>query len=155
MAAVDFGVSGGDQTPQIDELVELLWERCVGNPSLHAVQQTPGTDGKCRYISIKSPVTKDLLRQHCAGKVTIGSYVLLPSNRIRYAVCDWDDRSAATLEQIRAAKAWLLRFGIQSLVEFSGSKGFHLWVFFDEPVPAWKVRLAFKRMQDDLREKPG
>lgn len=98
------------------------------------------------YTPIQRELTEDDLAEHLGAQASYGTYVIDPAdNTVRYIVWDLDilDEDAATslcslvqeLVNIPEAGEYpcLLR-------EFSGNKGTHVWLFFDEPVPAEKVR---------------
>ena len=53
---------------------------------------------------------------------------------------DWDEGEDTSVVHARNVRQVLTQLGITSWVERSRSKGFHLWVFFTEPVAARVVR---------------
>tara|TARA_R110000787_G_scaffold62483_2_gene141283 strand:- start:870 stop:1880 length:1011 start_codon:yes stop_codon:yes gene_type:complete len=53
---------------------------------------------------------------------------------------DWDEGREESLVHARNTHEVLAQIGITGWVERSRSKGFHLWVFFTEPLPARIVR---------------
>lgn len=112
--------------------------------------------------SAEGPFTPDLVRQHLDTKITLGSYVITNSNTCRFIVIDFDIDSSvakdALMQRTRASekaksdalaqmveRAKSVIEGIvstlkidrnQILIEKSGSKGFHVWMFFEDEVPA-------------------
>jgi hypothetical protein len=81
------------------------------------------------------------------GPLRLGTYSPAPDGRTRFACIDCDggghhgtplkDPLAVALSIILTLQAW----GLTCYLERSGSgAGWHVWVFFAEPVPAWKVR---------------
>jgi hypothetical protein len=47
-------------------------------------------------------------------------------------------------------------YGIDPYIERSRSgKGFHVWIFFEDRIPAWKSRSVFLRILEDTKEENG
>jgi hypothetical protein len=97
-----------------------------------------GDSGAC----IRLPVTLMTYANHLSGVVPMGIYPLLDDATSWWGCTDIDQG----YDQIAlAANIWrvLKALGIASYVEKSRSKGYHVWVFFTEPVPALTIRNAF------------
>ena len=104
------------------------------------------------------PISDKIIERHLMGKMTIASYALSEDNTVKWLCLDVDIRKPKkneTLpeadvlwEQAREHTLTLGQFLRRTLgpnrfiVEFSGTKGYHIWVFFSEPVQARHV-LAF------------
>jgi len=94
------------------------------------------------------PLTENALRAHLAGQTVRGIYLLLPDNTCWAFAGDFD---APKDDPEGPRKAWdeARRFWevcdtqeLPAYIERSQSgKGFHPWMFFDAPIPAWKIRL--------------
>lgn len=110
---------------------------------LFAQQFNDGT-----YAPVRAELTPDEVQEHLAGFQTLGTYVLNVDNTVKYAVFDLD-----TYDE--DAKSWLISSLTNSVLELaggdigslkslllenSGGKGHHAWLFFDQPVPAVNVR---------------
>lgn len=111
----------------------------------------------------KCHLSPTLVRQHLSKEITLASYAITRSNTCRFLVIDFDVETAIAQENMRASgtsKAYeeaekaikqkitetiekmvsYLRISRdQLLIEQSGSKGFHLWMFFSEELPAHDV----------------
>lgn len=108
------------------------------------------------YALQKYPLTDDIISNHFAGRVTIGLYQIAPiANTVKWAcididinkkvwgaddfkIEDWDKKlqeQASDLQNLFTSK------GIKTYLEFSGFKGYHIWMFFDPPVSAKDIRL--------------
>ena len=80
------------------------------------------------------------------GKVRLGFYTPTPDGMTRWGCLDFDgkghadalnDPEAAVVQALESAR----RLGIPGYVERSGGgHGYHLWIFFEEPLPAKSVR---------------
>jgi hypothetical protein len=142
-------------------LVQL--KRLVGNPDAYAVQYvTEDADGKrqSQWRPVRAKLTDPALRDHLAGNHTLGTYIghkvedegaRVPardgnafSTVARTLVFDLDSGGGEVTDQEmgRIGKA-LHDLGIpKSAVgeEFSGSKGFHIWVLLQEYRPNSELR---------------
>jgi superfamily II DNA or RNA helicase len=79
------------------------------------------------------------LAKHLSGQSTIGVYPLLKDNTSWFIVADFD--KGDWKEQSKKAIAVLEKSGIVSYLERSRSgNGGHVWVFFEQPYPAFKSR---------------
>lgn len=106
----------------------------IGNPNAYAVQQKDGS-----YRPVRDPLTADILRDHLDGHITVGTYVL-NFDKARTIVFDIDDGDRALALKLAAA---CKGFGLTPSIEFSGRKGYHVWVVLEQYEPAADVqRLA-------------
>ena len=62
------------------------------------------------------------------------------SRVVHWGCVDWDDGLAESFKHANNVYNLLKQLGVRSWVETSRSKGHHLWVFFEKPLPARKVR---------------
>ncbi|MBF0620091.1 MAG: hypothetical protein HQL19_07980 [Candidatus Omnitrophica bacterium] len=102
-----------------------------------AFQQRPGKNGKTPYYRQKRALTDKDIIAHISGRQTVGVYLIDPQgNTVRGVVLDWDLLSFDEVSRlVSAAKKLGIRAG-QMLIEFSGKKGYHVWIFFLMPVAA-------------------
>lgn len=93
--------------------------------------------GKCT----KKPFADEIISSHLQGRRRVGVYPLSPDildGSGTYWACidvDTDDLNLAIEVTNR-----LHQLGVVSYIERSKSKGYHIWVFFSEPVPAREAR---------------
>ena len=92
-----------------------------------------------RVWQVKEPVTDQVLLAHLKGKQPYGVYLLM-RDRIRALAVDFDSEE---LCYPLAFKAGAKRYNMFTYIERSKSKGYHVWMFFEEEgVPARKARLV-------------
>jgi len=111
-------------------------------------RQNPGGNG---YYDVHEPLTDEILFN---PEENVGSYQLDKNNKVRYAVLDIDlkkdvyesqnfnidDWLPRLQQQAKIANNLLTAKGIEALIEFSGFKGYHLWIFLQEPTNAAIIR---------------
>lgn len=98
--------------------------RFVGNPSAYALQNEDGS-----YRPVRKAVTGSLLKQHLAGDVSVGTYVNV-GDQARFVCFDVDTGDDAKEQADRVGNA-CQDLGVPHWsvgMEFSGRKGYHVWV---------------------------
>jgi len=106
------------------------------------------------------PVTDEVIRQHLSGEdgggkfFVVGLYPLLPDDSCWFVAVDfdkggWREDATACLEACR-------RLSLPAALERSRSgNGAHLWLFFDEPLPASLARrLASYVLTETMERRP-
>lgn len=152
------------------DLQQLVWERFVHREDAYAKQEYDHNAGTFRFFRQKigqcqnvpqcgklfcqhmadAPLTEKLLDLHLQGKITLGLYPVRPDDQtLRWLCFDIDGKEvdAAVGQQytIHLAKLITKIAGKGTfLVEQSGSKGYHIWIFFGESVPAQKAYTLVK-----------
>ena len=149
------GQQDNDGQPPVftDADLVLLCELFSGRQGVHA-RQWSSPDGRYGYAPVMAPLTPALMRQHLLGACTLGVYPIDHAGRVRFLALDIDldtppEQLGAGLlaEAMKLALGLAMRLGkilrdlgLEPLLEFSGYKGFHLWVLFAEPWPAGRAR---------------
>jgi hypothetical protein len=127
---------------------ELLLEIFGGNP-YHARCNRHEKD--IYYSPIEVSLSLNDIHNHLEGNIILGSYqLLMGSDAVKWI--GWDVDST----DITVARAIVLSIikhldRVPYSVEFSGGKGYHVLVFLDIPVPAFKA----KKIVDAIREREG
>lgn len=101
---------------------------------------SPG-DGK--FITKRQPLKPIHARAHLTGDVRIGRHFVLADGTCRMAVIDVDDSGATPVLDLRDG---LRKHSLPFAVEKSKSKGHHIWLWFESPVPAWKARAVLRAL---------
>ena len=134
-------------------IISLFRRRFVQRTDCYPLQLKANGGG---YTVVREELTDDVILAHLRGEMTIGLYGS-PDSTTKWLCIDIDDLDEAA---VREVQNHVRRFGIPYLTEFSGKKGYHLWVFFDKPYPnkiarALSQAFAFKHevfpKQDYLR----
>lgn len=87
---------------------------------------------------VKQEVVESRFTKHLWGQEYIGIYPLLDDSTVHWGCSDIDVND---IDQARNIQMALHLKSIQSWVERT-VKGFHVWVFADEPIEAWIMRRA-------------
>lgn len=96
-------------------------------------------------MCVKQALSADVLVGHLSGEKRIGVYPLSPTildgEGVYWACLDIDDSDLNLAIESMGALAEL---GVQGYIERSKRKGYHVWVFFAEPVPANHARALLR-----------
>lgn len=122
-----------------------------GRENAHARQWVSG-HGNSGYNPIQEPLTHAKIRGHLMGLYTLGVYQLNLQNRVKWIVFDidiakehlsdiHDPQFDAWIQEgfcttLNAIKTVLDSYGIEALYEFSGFKGYHVWLMFHSEISA-------------------
>ena len=99
-----------------------------------------GDDG----YAVREPVTDRLILRHLEGTEGIGIYPMWEQDGewlVKWGCCDIDTGSWTEAYSLATA---LRAMGFTPFVERSRSKGWHIWVFAADPVPARDMRRMLK-----------
>ena len=89
---------------------------------------------------VKQPVTPQLFADHLNGGAPIGIYPLFQLHDQWMCVWGCSDIDVDDIDAAVSIKDALRAAGITAYIERSRSKGYHIWVFADQPVPASAMR---------------
>ncbi|MFH1614467.1 MAG: hypothetical protein ABIG61_05230 [Planctomycetota bacterium] len=101
--------------------------------------------GKVRQV--KEPVTEEVIRAHLTGKQSYGVYLLAGKKTGALAVDFDQDDLSLPIAYVAGAR----RYDISAYIETSKSKGYHVWIFFEQSgVTARKARLVAAKILTDM-----
>ena len=81
------------------------------------------------------PLNRGALLRHLQGEITLAVY---PGREVTKWMCiDVDSHDPGLIHDVIIAMG---KVGIKPVIENSGNKGFHFWVFFRKPIANWKAR---------------
>ena len=119
------------------KVAEKLYENFVVNTSVAAVQQK-----ESKYFTVKSPITVSLIEEMLRGGHSIGTYQQQTNqNKLRWICFDFDCKNQ-NKEELKILKReyvdtlilHLEELQISYLLEFSGRRGIHVWIFLDQVI---------------------
>jgi hypothetical protein len=127
-----------------------------GRENVYA-RQWAAEGGEGGYTPVREPLTVAAARNHLLGNITVGVYPVRLDNTVTFFAFDIDIRKQAlarargSLAEARRIKeavaqesqrmqADLAGLGLSALLEDSGYKGRHLWVFLEAPEDAAVAR---------------
>jgi hypothetical protein len=128
---------------ELEEPAKILADRFIQRWDLYALQSKDG-----RYVCVHKEFSLDKLCSHLRGEVTLGTYVLTPESRARFAVLDFDTKDS--WNRLLDLTARLNKEAIPAYLEQS-RRGGHLWFFFAEPLAGREARKFAKGIQDKYR----
>lgn len=109
-------------------------KRLIGNPNAYAVQNPDGT-----YAPVRKPLDDEVLAQHLTEVMTVGTYVNL-GDKARFVCWDVDEDSIEKVHALRAAAVELGALERSLSIEYSGKKGYHLWLLLQDYITADELR---------------
>ncbi len=121
------------------------------------------------FLSCSGHITSDIFRKHLAGEETLSIYPLRLDGTIRTVVIDVDSAPGIhpkdCMEEDHTKQAGLVsesigevcrKLDIPHSLEYSGKKGYHIWLFFSEPISAETgrrlARLILSELTADLKK---
>lgn len=139
-----------------DLVVKKFLELFSGREDVFAVQTDQG------YYPVRLPMREKDVIEHLNKEKTLGVYVLRSDNCIKFAAFDVDFKKSAVegykemldlCEQTVKRLCERLRLeNIEYHVEFSGNRGYHVWIFFDRWLQAYKVRFVLNKIADEVEK---
>lgn len=115
----------------------------MGLKSVYGTYDT--TTGKVRQV--KEPVTDEVIYAHLSGRRSYGVYLLVGDKTGALAVDFDQDELPAPITYVAGAR----RYDMSAYIERSKSKGYHVWIFFEEGgVLAHKARLVAQKILVDM-----
>jgi len=112
----------------VRQVITLFRNRFVQRTDCYAIQNPAKVGG---YRAVRENLTVEVISSHFQGKHTIGLYPSADSTT-KWLCVDIDKLDECA---VRESQNHARRFSIPYLTEYSGKKGYHLWIFFDKPYP--------------------
>ncbi|BBE31740.1 hypothetical protein OSSY52_18810 [Tepiditoga spiralis] len=115
------------------------------------------------YRPIRRPLNTKDVYNHFKGKRTLGIYQLKKDNTIKFAAYDIDIKKAyhktseenKNNEKLKDITHQLIdklnNLNFNTYVEWSGNKGYHIWIFFETPVQSYKVKCVMEYLLNQIQ----
>lgn len=120
-----------------EKISKLLFKRFVVNPAVVAIQHEDG-----RYATLKTSITPDMIRMMLIGGYSLGTYQQQTyNNKLKWICFDFDLKKKTNNydDLIELKEKYIIPFtkslkdkNISFITEFSGRRGFHIWIFFNQ-----------------------
>ena len=137
-----------------DQKIRLMYERFIHDNRSY-LEQWVNARG-INYDRKTDELTEDIVLQHLQGSKTVSVFPIAEDDTVKWLCFDVDispqtkraikqgemtheDAIRKAQQTVRTLVRFLYRVGIPFRVEFSGNKGYHVWIFFDSPVPTHKA----------------
>ncbi len=158
-AVVGAGPASPPSDPAEEADLPLLLECFQGRDGVHATESI-GRGGHRRFVPDHRPIREEDWLAHLRGERTLALPLIRADRTTLLGVLDVDvgrreldlrlgipdDLLGRALGTALRLRAELARAGAGSLLEFSGYKGYHVWVRFREPVLAAQARVFLHRV---------
>ena len=136
------------------------WENQRGRNGYSVACNNEWAKGICNKPRIKcldcnhrqfSELNDQVIYRHLAGQQVVGLYPLLQDNTCYLLAADFD--KGGWPDEVKAMSSACTKFGVPHAVEISRSgNGAHIWIFFDDKVPAKDARLLCFGLLDKAME---
>ena len=113
-------------------------DKFIGRSDRYAIQTSNG-----HYVCVDKPMTAQDLKDHVKGTKTLATYVLDDNNMVSFGCIDVDiNEQMKTLEETKVVgeHIYTLFPEFERVLEFSGRRGYHIWIFFKKKEPAKLVK---------------
>ncbi|MET1256588.1 hypothetical protein ABVT43_15715 [Aliikangiella sp. GXAS 311] len=136
------------------------WQNKQGRSGYSVACNNEWVQGICHKPRIKcqdcnhrqfTELNDQIIYRHLAGQQVVGLYPLMHDNTCYFLAADFD--KGQWQEEIKAMSKACRKFEIPHTIEISRSgNGAHLWIFFNEKVPAKEARLLGFSLLDKAME---
>ncbi|AEX84846.1 hypothetical protein Marpi_0402 [Marinitoga piezophila KA3] len=119
------------------------------------------------YRPIRRPLNFHDIKDHFSGKKTLGIYLLKKNDTVKFAAYDIDikkhylnreDKFVYEENSKKVAKRLSRELNLENIIhyfEFTGNRGYHIWIFFDIPVSAYKIKYIMEKILDRIELEEG
>jgi hypothetical protein len=151
-----------DGGPMTDEVLLKFVDLFSGREGAYA-RQWVNEKGESGYAPVREHFTPAVAKNHLLGNHTVGVYQLRVNASVNWMAVDIDidKKHREKMEKGEVSEEIMLSLAFQkarevfiefedlaipAYIEFSGFKGYHVWAFFDDPIPAFHARAFLLRL---------
>ena len=144
----------------------LMLETFAGRDDIFSMESVAGNQHRKTELQ-ERPLTEEQVEEHLRGMQTIGTYVQRPNATVRFIVWDIDVSKQFILKYGNSGpefnacmghayqKALEIRKiledkGMRGYIEFSGYRGYHVWLFLTEWIPVRFANMFTDRIEEEL-----
>lgn len=153
------------------QILRCLSELFVGREDQYC-REILTSDGKRRSEYVPEPLEETVLKKHLSGTETIETFVVRNNDTVHYLAVDVDisrkillqiQHDSENLEAyLKLALKWsgkvqdtLKKMGLETSIEFSGFRGYHVWLLFSEWVPIRYIYTLADIVKTNLSDPPA
>lgn len=130
------------QVGSADETIKDIFNLFLNRFDCYAVQ----TDN-FNFVKIDEKLTAEIIKKHLSHEITLGVYQLNRDNKIKWVCFDFDGKdaqqNATNLFNYLSGKEL---FKNATLLEYTGGRGHHVWIFFKEKISAGAGQILCKKI---------
>lgn len=144
----------------------LMLEAFSGRDDIYSIETVIGNQRRRTELQ-ERPLTESQIEEHLRGEHTIGTYVQRPNSTVRYIVWDIDISKQFILKYGSSGESFdaclqhayhkaleiqklLDDKGIHCYIEFSGYRGYHVWLFLSEWIPVRFANMLTDRIEEEM-----
>lgn len=138
---------------QVIEAVLEKMNRIIIRTREPFIEQLQYKDGKVSWIHRKYKLTDNIIRSHIKGERTVGTFYFGNATTFLFFDIDVEGDIQGQKSRVSAIISELIKYGLKKEdihIMFSGCKGYHIQLFFDNPVPIKRVAAFGKKIIKDL-----
>ncbi|AUO12207.1 TOTE conflict system archaeo-eukaryotic primase domain-containing protein [Priestia megaterium] len=117
------------------------------------IEQYKNKNGTVNWVQRKYMLTDNVVRSHLKGRRTVGIYYFGDASVFLFFDIDAEGDEKGQKLRVREIIAVLKSYGIEEKdvhVMFSGSKGYHVQLFFDKPIPIKRIAAFGRKVLNHL-----
>ena len=124
----------------ITTLTPVQLNKFVGRRNPFSIQSKVG------YTPVHRKITMADFIDHINGKFSYGTYVIREDGKVNYAAIDIDGETGEDMEVYERLGYTILDLfpDFERVLEFSGRRGYHVWIFPEQPEPPIFMRELVK-----------
>ena len=144
----------------------LMLEAFAGREDIFSAELHVGSQHRKTELQ-ELPLTELQIEEHLRGDRTIGTYIQRPNSTVRHIVWDVDILKAFILKYGSGGESFdaclqrayhkaleiqklLDNKGLHTYIEFSGFRGYHVWLFLDEWIPVRFANMLTDRVEEEI-----
>jgi len=126
-------------------MIEVIRHLFIGRDDTYIIQNDDGS-----YRRIDEPLTDKVIERHLKGEISIGIYQHDLDSNIKWICFDFDENKSDALKVFQYLRSHD-KYKSACLLEDTGGRGAHVWIFFDPKIPACVGRY----LDNEIVEKVG